>query len=91
MRGQRDVAQTLEPLAGVFQRVIATAADDAAAVAPDVVAAGARAALGDDVEIITELPATQALIEAQALAGEDDMVVVAGSLYLVGELRSRFG
>jgi dihydrofolate synthase/folylpolyglutamate synthase len=91
MRGERDVADVLEPLAGLFGRVIATAADDPMAVVPDVLARGARTAFGEDVIVETELPAAQALTEALALAGEDDMVVVAGSLYLVGELRHRIG
>ena len=90
MRGRRDIADTLAPLAGLFETVVVTAADDPAAIDTTLIAAGVREALGQDMTVVTELPAAQALTEALSYAGEDDIVVVAGSLYLVGELRGRF-
>lgn len=90
MRGGRDVADVLEPLSGLFGRVIATTADDSAAIPPDEIAAAVRSVFGDDVPVDTETPALQAVTEALALVGEDEMVVVAGSVYLVGEVRDRF-
>jgi dihydrofolate synthase/folylpolyglutamate synthase len=90
MRGHRDVADALVPLAGLFETVVVTAADDPAAIDTAVIAAGVREALGTDVNVVTELPAPQALTEALSHAAEDEIVVVAGSLYLIGEVRSRF-
>ena len=89
MRGRRDVADALAPLAGVFNRVVVTTANDPAAIDPQLITTAVRTALGEDIEVTVEEPAAQALTEAQSFAGEDDIVVVAGSLYLVGELRSR--
>lgn len=91
MRGQRDVADAMAPLAGLFDRVIVTVADDSAAIEPDEIAAAARTALGTDVVIDIERSAAQALTEALSHAGEGDIVVAAGSLYLVGELTGRIG
>ncbi len=90
MRGERDVADILEPLGGLFSHVIATSAEDDAAIAPEQIAAAARSVFGPDVVVETEVPAAQAITEALALIGEEDMVVVAGSVYLVGEVRHRF-
>jgi dihydrofolate synthase/folylpolyglutamate synthase len=89
MRGNRDVAEVLAPLAGLFDRVIVTAADDPHAIDPDVIAEAVVQAFGPDVLVEVEHPAVQALTEALSHAGEDDMVVVTGSLYLVGEVRDR--
>ena len=90
MRGERDAVDILEPLSGLFARVIATAADDASAIAPEEIATAARTVFGPDVAVVTEVPAAQAITEALAVVGEGDMVVVAGSVYLVGEVRHRF-
>lgn len=90
MRGVRDVAESIAPLAGLFTRVFATAAADELAKPTAEVATAARAVFGDEVEVVEVTPAGQALTEALHVSGEDEIVVVAGSLYLVGELRSRF-
>ncbi|HSW10694.1 MAG TPA: folylpolyglutamate synthase/dihydrofolate synthase family protein [Bacillota bacterium] len=86
--GDKDIDGLVEPLAAIARTVVATrptypgrAADPAA------IAAAARRA-GGDVQAIE--PAAAALRRAlDLLAGEDDVLVVAGSLYLVGEARSR--
>ncbi len=83
------MADALEPLAGLFSRVVVTAADDPAAIDTATIVDGVVRALGPDVVVDVELPAAQALTEALSHAGEDEMVVVAGSLYLVGEVRDR--
>ena len=90
MRGKRDVAETLAPLAGLFERVIVTAADDPMSMATVDVAEGVSDALGEDVTVETAGTATEAITKALEQTPEHDIVVVAGSLYLVGELRSRF-
>jgi len=84
-RGDRDVVAVLEPLQGLFAEVVVTAADDPEALPTDVVAAGARTALGEDVVISESTPVAQALTDAFHQVGEDDMVVVTGSLYVVGD------
>jgi dihydropteroate synthase len=48
-------------------------------------AAAARAVGCDDVEVVPAVPA--ACDRALAVAGADDAVLVAGSLYVVGEAR----
>jgi dihydrofolate synthase/folylpolyglutamate synthase len=87
-RGGRDSAELLAPLAGLFTTVIVTAADDELAVDVDAIAAAAGTVLDAD-RILTATPVPQAVTEALHLAGEEDIVVVAGSLYVVGEARTR--
>ncbi len=91
IRGPRDVADLLAPFAGVFSAVYVTAADDPDAVPTSQVAAAARRALGDEIRIEEVTPVGQAVTEALHASGEDDMVVVAGSLYVVGEAMHRLG
>jgi dihydrofolate synthase / folylpolyglutamate synthase len=82
----RDPAQMLEALGARRARlVVATAPDFERAVPADEIAAAARG-LGIDVE---EVPSVaEAVARACGLAGEDDTILVAGSLYVVGEARS---
>ena len=88
-RGERDVAALLEPLIGLFDHVIVTAADDHLAIPTADVAAGVRQAFGDEVVIEEATPVAQAVTDALHASGEDDMVVVTGSLYVVSDARDR--
>ncbi|MCP3977477.1 MAG: bifunctional folylpolyglutamate synthase/dihydrofolate synthase [bacterium] len=88
-RGERDVTELLKPLSGLFDEVIVTEAADKMAIPAADVVAGVRAAFGPDVSIETATPVSQALTEALHLVGEDDMVVVTGSLYVVSDARDR--
>lgn len=89
MRGERDVAQLIEPLSGKIAGVIATEADDDHAVpAADIVAA-AEKSLGVPCEVVT--PVSAAVESALTDVAEGDGVVIAGSLYVVGETRHALG
>lgn len=90
MRGDRDVASLLQPLAGRFDVVIATEAADEAAIPAEDVAAAARSVFGDDVAIEAVTPVRRAVTEALTRTDEDDAIVITGSLYVVAEARSRF-
>ncbi len=89
MRGDRDVDALLGHLGDLFDEVIATAANDPSAIPPEDIAASARRVFGPDVAVEVATPVAQAVTEALDRVGEDDIVVVAGSLYVVGEARSR--
>jgi len=89
-RGERDLIALLEPLRGLVGEVIATAAVDEQAIAPADVAAAATAVFGADVPVETVVPVAQAVTEALDRVGEEGAIVVAGSLYVVGEARPRW-
>jgi dihydrofolate synthase/folylpolyglutamate synthase len=85
MRGDRSPGELLAPLAGLADRLWATAPDDSGAISPAVVAESGAAALGCDASVVDGVPeAVAAAIEA---AGPDGAVVVTGSLYVAGEAR----
>jgi dihydrofolate synthase/folylpolyglutamate synthase len=81
----RDIEAMLEAF-GVSEAelVIATAADSPRAVPAEEIGRVA-AALGADVEVIGDVPA--AVRRAMSLAGEDDVVLIAGSFYVIGPAR----
>jgi dihydrofolate synthase/folylpolyglutamate synthase len=88
MNQGRDPIEMLEALdARSARAVVATAADWVRAMPPAEIAAAARS-LGVDTEIVPSVGA--ALDRAVAVAGEEDLVLVAGSLYVVGEARASF-
>jgi len=87
-RGERDIAELVEPLNGLVGKVFATAPDDPAAISPNLVAAASADALG--VEAVAIPSAADALQQATAAAGDEGGVIVAGSLYLVGEVRAEY-
>ncbi|MEN8040011.1 MAG: Mur ligase family protein [Actinomycetota bacterium] len=87
-RGDRDVADLVAPLQGQIGRVYAAAPVDAAAIDSEIVASDAGASLG--VDAATYSDAEEALTAAIEAAGPEGGVIVAGSLYLVGDVRSRF-
>jgi dihydrofolate synthase / folylpolyglutamate synthase len=85
MLGGKDSAEVLEALgAASFDAVICCQPTWARAV-PAAVLGAAAASLGVDAEVIAD--PVEALARALAVTGDDDLVFVAGSLYLVGELR----
>ncbi len=84
-RGDRDVGSLVAALKGLVSRVIATEANDHMAIAADKVAAAAGAALGVSAEAV--VPVADAVTQAIAATQEGTGVVVAGSLYVIGEAR----
>ena len=86
-RGNRDVTELLKPLTGLFSEVYVTAASDAMAIPAADVAASVRQVFGPDVTIEISEPVSQAITDALHSVGEDDMVVVTGSLYVVSDAR----
>lgn len=85
LKGERSVAEVVEPLSGLVGEVFTVAVDDPTSHLPDVVAAEAARVL--DVPANAYESVSQAVEAAKASAGVDGGVVVAGSLYLVGEAR----
>ena len=88
VRGERDVAALVTPLEGLVSKVYGTAPDDPAAIPPETVASAAGSALGVDAVALPDIAA--ALREATESAELDGGVIVAGSLYVVGEVRRGF-
>jgi dihydrofolate synthase/folylpolyglutamate synthase len=88
VRGERDVAELVAPMKGLVEHVFATAPDDSAAIPPERVAAAAEVSLGTEATVLPDV--LDALARAKEAAGEEGGVVVAGSLYLVGEVRAEF-
>lgn len=88
VRGERSVAQLVAPLEGMVSEVYAAAAGDVAAVNPLTIAHDAAETLG----VAAQAYDSPELALAQAIddAGPDGGVIVAGSLYLVGDLRDIF-
>ena len=88
-RGQREVAELLQPLAGLFSHVVVTEADDYQAIPAQAVAAAVAETFGPEVTVEQATPVAQAVTDALHAVGEDDMVVVTGSLYVVSDARDR--
>lgn len=80
-----EVASILFPLASA---VVATHADNPRAATPEVIA---QAAARTGAEIIQEPEVATAIARARQLAGPGGVVVVTGSIYLVGEVMQRLG
>ena len=89
LRGNRDAAVLLAPLRGKISRVVATKADDRMAVAPAILAEAAEKAVGARCEVVESVP--RALAVAREALGSGHGIVVAGSLYIVGEARHALG
>jgi dihydrofolate synthase/folylpolyglutamate synthase len=77
------ILAALRPRATAF---VVTAASHVRAADPEAVASEARRGFAGPVETARDLRA--ALIRARRLAGSDGVTVVAGSLYLVGDMRA---
>jgi dihydrofolate synthase/folylpolyglutamate synthase len=88
-RGKRSVSTLVEPLIGRISKVIATEADDHLAIPARVVAEHAGAALGVPTEIAT--PVSHAVDVARRQVPDGEGILVAGSLYVVGEARHAMG
>jgi dihydrofolate synthase/folylpolyglutamate synthase len=89
VRGDRDVASLIAPLQGKIDRVVATEAVDHLAVDANKVAAAATEALGVPVEVVATVP--EAVKRAIAGVNPASGVLIAGSLYVVGEARHALG
>ena len=86
VKGERSVSEVVKPLEGLIGNVFAVGVDDPTSHEAIDVASAAALALGVSSEAYET--ATQALDAAISAAGPDGGVVVAGSLYLVGEVRA---
>jgi dihydrofolate synthase / folylpolyglutamate synthase len=86
--GDKDVEAMLGALAGAADHVVVTEAPSPRAASPDRIAKAAAAA-GLSVEVSGDLAG--ALDLASGLAGDQDAVVVTGSLYTVGAARDLLG
>ena len=81
----RDMGEILFPLA---ERVIATRADNPRSATPEEIAAAAQRT-GAEIEIASEVPS--AICKARSLATREAVVVVTGSIYIVGEAMQALG
>jgi dihydrofolate synthase/folylpolyglutamate synthase len=88
VRGKRDVAELVSPLRGLVEGVFATAPEDPGAIHADLVADAASESLA--VPVVTFPGVLEAVRHAAEAAGEEGGVVVAGSLYLIGEVRGQY-
>lgn len=88
VRGERDVAELVAPLRGLVASVFATAPQDIGAIRAEAVADAAGESL--QVPVATFPDVLEAVRSATESAGEDGGVVVAGSLYLIGEVRGEY-
>ena len=89
LRGKRNAAELLSPLRGKISTVVATKADDRLAVDPGELAAAAAEALGVPSEVVESVPQALEAGRDGLTAGEG--LLVAGSLYVVGEARHAMG
>lgn len=87
-RGERSVAKLVASLEGLVSAVYATAPSDPAAIPPHVVADQAGSTLG--VPTVAYETPDLALADAVSDAGPEGGVIVAGSLYLIGDVRETF-
>ena len=88
VRGERSIPDLVAPLRGRVAKVFATQVTDDASIPAPVVAAQAGEALGVEAEPFDNPIA--ALDAARTASGPDGGVIVAGSLYVVGEVRATF-
>lgn len=80
-----EIASILFPLA---DKVVATQPDNPRAASPEEIA---QAAARTGAEVVIEPRVSHALEKAKALAGTDGVVVITGSIYLVGEVMRLLG
>jgi dihydrofolate synthase/folylpolyglutamate synthase len=88
IRGERDLRTLLRQIEGRFAEVVATQAADPESIPAADVAAAAVGVFGPDVPVDIVTPVPRAVAAALGRVSETEMVVVAGSLYVVGEARS---
>ena len=82
----KDPEAILSALAPVVNAVVATRSESQRALSPDALAAHARRHFA---EVVTNDDATSGLATGRLLAGPGGLVVVCGSMFLVGTLRAR--
>jgi len=87
--GDKDVASMVVPLGSVANHVITTAVDHERAADPAVLADLVRATLACPVDATSST--AEALDLARRQTGEYGAILVLGSLYLAGEIRSKLG
>lgn len=89
VRGDRDIAALIAPLKGNVDRIVATSAVDRLAVDPNEVAAAAAEILEVPAEVVPTVSEAVkvAIADVEPPAG----VLIAGSLYVVGEARHALG
>lgn len=87
--GDKDVASMVVPLGSFASHVITTAVDHARAADPVALADLVRAIIDCPVDVTSST--AEALDLARQHTGEYGAILVLGSLYLAGEIRSRFG
>jgi dihydrofolate synthase/folylpolyglutamate synthase len=88
--GDKDVRGMVTPLVGVVELVVATRYDQPRALAVRDLAAVVREVGGVGVMCDEAATLSAAVDRARVLAGEEGLVVVAGSLMAVGEVRPWF-
>lgn len=86
LMGDKNVDSMIESLRPLLDGVVATAVDDPRAIpAPEL---ADRIDKGLDIPVLANESIEEALDMARAEAGKDGAVLVAGSIYLVGEVRN---
>jgi dihydrofolate synthase/folylpolyglutamate synthase len=88
IRGERDLRTLLRQIEGRFAEVVATQAADPESIPAADVAAASVGVFGPDVPVDIVTPVPRAVAAALSRVAETEMVVVAGSLYVVGEARA---
>lgn len=81
----KDVNGVVTPLAALADTVHATRSDSARSAGPEVVAAAARAAGAQDVQVHASVG--EAIAAARAAASSADAILVTGSLFTVGDAK----
>jgi len=84
----KDIRQVTEILFPIAEHVIATRADNPRAASPEQIR---QASVRISVEIADAASVSSALAYAKTLAGADGLIVVTGSIYLVGEAMRELG
>ena len=87
--GDKDIDAMLGSLEGIVTSVVATSAEHERAFVPGQVAEAAERAL-PGVPVVEVDGVANAVLEANEIAGSDGGIIIAGSLYVVGEARGLF-
>ncbi len=87
MMADKDYRQVLEILAGSLDAVVTTSVQNPRVLPPEDLCEAARDYISN---AYAEPDHTAALAQARALAGEDGLVLICGSLYLAEEIRPLF-
>lgn len=80
--GDKDITGIVDELAPIFNRVIVTRANNPRSAKPEALKAE-FAKHGIEAQISPDI--SSALAEASSIAGEDDLICITGSLFVVGE------